>query len=53
MENLHIYSFSNARFHISVKAKDIIDAIEWLKICFGEKWVISNINQFDINSNIY
>ena len=48
----HIYSFYNSRINVSVKAKDIIDAIEWLKIVFGEKWVKDNIINFDIHSSI-
>ena len=46
---LHIYTFSNSRMHICVKATDLADAIEWLKIIFGAHWVKSNIDDLDVS----
>lgn len=45
----HIYNFSNSRVHIIVKATDLADAIECLKVIFGESWVKYNIDQLDVH----
>lgn len=45
----HIYSFHNSRMYLCVKAKTLVEAIEWLKILFGEDWVKSHLDDLDIN----
>lgn len=46
---IHIYTFYNSRIHLCVKATDLADAIEWLKIIFGESWVKYNLDSLEIS----
>lgn len=46
--SFNIYMFSNSRFCIQVKAMDMVSAIEWLKIIFGESWVRFHLDQLDV-----
>lgn len=45
----HIYTFYNSRVQVCVKATNLADAIEWLKVIFGESWVKYNLDSFEIN----
>lgn len=45
----HIYSFYNSRMHLSIKATDLADAIEWLKVIFGDSWVKYNLDDLEIS----
>lgn len=46
---VHIYSFYNPRIYISVKAHDLADAIDELRLLFGYDWVQSHIDYLDVN----
>lgn len=45
----HIYMFYNSRMHLCIKATDLADAIEWLKVIFGESWVRHNLDELEVN----
>lgn len=45
----HIYTFYNPQIHICIKATDLADAIDRLRLQFGYEWVQRHIDYMEVN----